>query len=152
MLAIVIFALYVTVCEITMFNLPKWFRFESFTVKKSWATTSPNTSLDVFLCGLQDREIMVDLSQAVFYWSIDEVCTRTHKHTHTHTQANRCVQSSYTYIHAHTDTRAYVHINIIIHTHTHTRARARTHTHYDDSNMRECITLHTHTRARTLRR
>ena len=34
MMAIVIFAVSVTVCDITTFNLPKWSQFESQTFKK----------------------------------------------------------------------------------------------------------------------
>ena len=43
------FALPATVCEIIQFNLSKWARIESMTVKSrsmSWATTSPNILLD----------------------------------------------------------------------------------------------------------
>ena len=88
MLAIVVFALFATFCEITMFNVPRWSRFESLTFKKSVKVISYNVVEYVVGLLFVAYKILlkVHLSQSIFHWSTSEACTRTHTfgdgHTH----------------------------------------------------------------------
>ena len=109
------FALLVTVYEIIKFNRSKWSRIESKTLKSrsiSWATTSPNISLDgVLMAYMIVKQWRIYLKP----FSCVSTMRRSNRHKHTHT-----------------------HINTHTHTHTHTY----TDIHSNECNRRECNALH----------
>ena len=81
MLAIVIFAISVSICKIATFDLPKWSQFESLTLKICQSYNIMEYVIGCPFYGLQDGEIKADLSQAVFFWSSNV--------TYTHGRTNR---------------------------------------------------------------
>ena len=127
--------------EIIKFNLSKWSETNLWPSKGrsiSWATTSPNMSLDVVSMTymmLKQWQIYLKPFRAVHQWGVQvDEHTHTHRtHTHTYTHAHTCLC---------TRTRWCAWARVPhTHTRTHTHAQTHTPTNVISENAMRCILL-----------
>ena len=132
---IIMFAQPVTVYEIITFNIFEWSRIESMTYKSrsiSWATTSPNMSLDGGLMAfMMVKQWRIYLKPFSCGPKMRRSNGRMHTHTNTHTPTHTPTHTrTHTYTHTHTNT------------HTNTHIYTDVWIHFNECNRQEYNALH----------